>query len=85
MLSPPGPEALQPDPNNAILIAEARVAICPEDYMELVAEDKVLEGDVTTGPDDGEKCAQEQQKEFEHPAGYPPAELPALSPELDWL
>jgi len=49
------------------------------------AEDKVLEGDVTTGPDDGKKGAQQQPKELKHPAGYQPAELPALSHELDGL
>ena len=61
VLAPPGPEALQPYPNKAILKAEARVAICPQGDLELVAEDKVFESDLTTGPDGGEKGAQQQQ------------------------
>ena len=76
VLSPPWPEAPEPYPNNAILKAEARVAICPEGDLELVAEDKIFKGDITTGPRAGEKGAQQQQKDLEHPAGYQPARLP---------
>jgi hypothetical protein len=43
------------------LKAEARVAICPQGDLELVAEDKVFDSDLTTGPDGGEKGAQQQQ------------------------
>jgi len=43
------------------LKAEARVAICPQGDLELVAEDKVFESDLTTGPDGGKKGAQQQQ------------------------
>ena len=77
VLSPHWPEAPEPYPNNAILTAEARVAIGPEGDLELVAGDKVLKGDITTGPRAGEKGAQQQQKDLEHPAGYQPARLPA--------
>ena len=48
MLAPPTPEALQPYPNKAILKAEARVAIGPQGDLELVAENKVYESDLTT-------------------------------------
>jgi len=62
VLAPPGPEALQPYPNKAILKAEARVAICPQGDLELVVENKVIECDLTTGPDGGEKGAAQQQQ-----------------------
>ena len=63
VLSPPWPEAPEPYPNNAILTAEARVAIGPEGDLELVAEDDVFKRDVATRSKEGKKTADQEREE----------------------
>jgi hypothetical protein len=38
---------MEPDPDNAVGLAEARTGIGPEDDLKLVAKCEVLEGEVT--------------------------------------
>ena len=48
VLSPSdGPQATEPDPEDAVGAAEARTGVCPESNVKLMAKGEVLEGEVT--------------------------------------
>jgi hypothetical protein len=63
------PEAIDPDPEDPITTAESRSRVGTEGDPELVTQDQILENEIASRPKPKEETADEQEEEFEHPAG----------------
>ena len=49
----------EPDPENAIRATQSGSGVCSERDVELVAENEVLNGDVTPGPEAGQQTPEQ--------------------------
>jgi hypothetical protein len=59
VVAPPAwPQVMEPDPEDAIGVAEARTGMGPEDDLKLVTKGEVLEGEVTVRSPKGEQGAE---------------------------
>jgi hypothetical protein len=74
------PQPPRPDPEDAVLVEQARAWVRPEGYVEPVSEDQVLKSQVPPGSKQRCQAAEEQ---FEHPAGYPLVAASSLGFVLD--
>ena len=63
------PQAIDPDPQDPITTAESRGWVAPESNLELMAEDEILEGEITSRSKPKKEAADAKEEEFEHPAG----------------
>ena len=74
VLSPSaGPQVTEPDPENAVGLAEARAGIGPEEDLKLVAQGEILEGQVTVRPPECEEGSEGDEKQPKHAAEYQPS------------
>jgi hypothetical protein len=63
------PKATDPDPQNPITTPESRTGVGPEGNLKLVTEDQIFEGEIAVRSKPKEQAADQQEEEFEHPAG----------------
>ena len=71
MVAPPaGPQVMEPDPEDAVGVSEARPGIVPENDLKLVAKHEVLEGEVLVRAEQGKDGSEGEEKQPKHPAGY---------------
>jgi len=68
MIPPGRPDLVEPDPQQAILALESDGRLRSQGNLELMAEDQVLDSDVTVRAKSDEEGANEQEKELKHPA-----------------
>ena len=67
---PPGwPDLAEPDQQQAIRVLESEVRVRPEGDLKLIAENEVLESNITAGTKSDKEAAKEQKDYLEHPAG----------------
>jgi hypothetical protein len=59
----------EPDPQQAIRVLESEVRVRPEGDLELMAENEVLQSNITAGTKSDKEAAKEQKNDLKHPAG----------------
>ena len=82
VVAPRRPELAEPDPLNAIAVRQSGSGVSSKSDVELVAENEVLKGHITTGAEAGKQTAEEQGDEMKHPAGYHP--VPQWAAGSNW-
>jgi len=60
---------MDPDQEGPITTAESRSRSATEDDLELMSEDQILEGELASRPKPKDEPADDEEEEFEHPAG----------------
>jgi hypothetical protein len=65
---PVRPEPADPDPQHAIRAPHTRCGVGSEGDLELVAEDEILQRNVTPGAEGSKDAAEEEEYQLKHPA-----------------
>ena len=65
---PTRPDLVEPDPQQSILALESDGRRGSKGDLALMAEDQVLDSDVTVGAESDKESANEQEKELKHSA-----------------
>ena len=60
---------MDPDQEGPITAPESWSRFGTEDDLELMSEDQIFEGELAARPKPQEKPADDEEEEFEHPAG----------------
>ncbi len=63
------PESAKPDPQDSILSPEPRTRVGAQRDLKLMAEDQVLEREISAGSNGRDHRTQHSEEEFGHPAG----------------
>jgi len=58
----------EPDLQQAIRVLESEVRVRPEGDLELMAENEVLESNITAGTKSDKEAVKEQKDDLKHPA-----------------
>ncbi len=68
VVAPGRPDLLEPHPQQAILVLEPEARLRSKGDLELMAENQVLESNVTVRPESSKETANEQREQLKHPA-----------------
>jgi len=68
VVPPGGPESADPDPQNAIRAPQPGYWVGSESNLELVAEDEILQRDITPGAEGRKEAPEDEDYQLKHPA-----------------